>query len=92
MHEKEDKLQPGRPIILGKAVESFAQSLTALRDFVTLVGSLLHKQQKELMREHGRDLIPVALGIRALLKDSSISEQYAAQMKVCFCALYTAVP
>jgi hypothetical protein len=47
--------------LLASATRTFADNLSALRDFVALVGSLLDKRHEELARTHPKDFVPLLL-------------------------------
>ncbi|HLM79806.1 MAG TPA: hypothetical protein VK302_04150 [Terriglobales bacterium] len=61
--------------MLASATRTFAANLSALRDFVHLVGSLLAKRQQELARQHRKDLVPLLLMLNKIEPSLAISEQ-----------------
>ena len=61
-------------LLLASATKTFADNLSALRDFVALVGSLLDKRQRELARQHRKDFIPLLLLLKKAVPSIAISE------------------
>lgn len=55
-------------ISLKRAIRSFTESLGALRDFVSLVGSALTDREQALIKQHREDLLPLALAVDTLLR------------------------
>jgi hypothetical protein len=66
---------------LSAAIPSFASSLNALRDFVSLVGSILNEHQKKSLRKRRKELLTLLLGINALQGGSELSEAETAKIK-----------
>jgi hypothetical protein len=74
-HDKSESRNATDGIQLGSAIRSFAHSLTALRDFVTLVGTLLSDREKSVLLKNRKELIPILLAVNAVMKDLVTDEQ-----------------
>ena len=70
--------------MLESAIKTFADNLSALRDFVRLVGSLLDDRQRELPEQHRRELIPLALLISRTDVGPKLSEAKVRELETAF--------
>ncbi|MFL6310981.1 MAG: hypothetical protein ACJ71W_02650 [Terriglobales bacterium] len=81
MPEKAQIIVDNPPYTFGSAINSFANSLNALRDFVALVDSLLDEQQRKLFQTHEKEILTLGLGLNALLKEPMLSDEEADTIK-----------
>jgi hypothetical protein len=61
--------------VLASATRTFAANLSALRDFVQLIGSLLAKRRQELAHQHRKDLDSLLFILNKIEPSTAISEQ-----------------
>lgn len=65
-----DGTKAGKPNVdLAEAIANFGKSLSALREFVAVVGSMLTDRQKAMLAPHAEGLIPMMAAIRILRPD-----------------------
>lgn len=62
----DENTQKAAEFPLESAIESFNESLAALRDFVSLIGTVLSDRQKALLKKHRREFLPIVLAVNAL--------------------------
>jgi hypothetical protein len=80
MPEKESHLSSPssqKEITLGSSIRSFAESLSALRDFVHVVSSFLDEHRRKLLSANRAGLTPLLLAINRIVKDPKISVEEA---------------
>jgi hypothetical protein len=84
MPEKQESLNLSpteTKITLADSMKSFAESLSALRDFVDIVSSVLDEQQRKFVEEHRAGLAPLLIAISRLIKNPKISKDDAEKME-----------
>lgn len=60
---------------LADSIKNFAESLSALREFVELISSVLNEKEKEYIRSHKEELRPIALMLKALAKKEPFTDE-----------------
>ena len=64
--------------MLSAAIKNFSDSLSALRDFAQLVGSLLDERQRKFLQQYRRDFIPILLAVQHI-QPELVPAQFKAQ-------------
>src|SRR5271165_282137 len=76
MPEAQDSLNSSpvpTAITLAESMRNFAENLSALRDFVDVVSSVLDEQQRKFVQEHRAGLIPLLVALNKIVKDQRMS-------------------
>jgi hypothetical protein len=81
MEEQEPSVASIKKITLGESIKSFAESLTALRDFVALVSSALSEHQQKFIDKHRGSLLPLFIAISRISKNPGISDDDARKIQ-----------
>jgi hypothetical protein len=63
--------------VLSSTTKDFSESLSALRDFAQLVGSLLNERQQKFAQQYKRDFLPIMLAVQRI-KPELIPPQFKA--------------
>jgi hypothetical protein len=79
--DSSDSTSVGTKITLAESMRSFAESLSALRDFVDVVASVLDERQRKFAQEHRAELIPLLVAINRVIKDPRISSDDAEKLE-----------
>jgi hypothetical protein len=67
--------------VLESTIKTFADNLSALREFVLLIGSLLDSRQTNIVRQHRKEFIPLILLLHKAGMETELTDDRIRQLE-----------